>query len=193
MSPSRLVGPYRLAHERILSYRDDEKAAGNRRARKPSKPCLGLLVRECREIVKELPSDSDWANLARQLWTGMYHEEELVALAIYRQGRARFGPGELIALLSQLDNWLTVDEVGWLVGREVVAGTGGEVLQQTMSLIDNRNEWLRRLSLVSLVTPARRGLASREIQSTLDAVASDASLTVVAAAKWLERVARTGA
>jgi 3-methyladenine DNA glycosylase AlkD len=81
-----------------------------------------------------------------------------------------------------LDNWLSVDELGAVVG---LALHGGQLqLDDVAFAARAASPWQRRLFLVALITPIRRGLDPVHVPLLVD-VLPDAAKPVRKAAMWL--------
>ncbi|MGW6728784.1 DNA alkylation repair protein [Nocardia sp. NPDC055029] len=153
-------------------HADPDYVAGTVAARSPGKPVLGVRIPLLRDAVKAGlksgsitgRSEDDAAvvfGAADALWHGRVHEAELAGSMMLRLTK-QWMPASMVtrwALL--LDNWLSVDELGGVVGMSLVANPS--LLHDLTALAGSASVWQRRLYVVSLIRPVKEGLSPVDV------------------------------
>jgi 3-methyladenine DNA glycosylase AlkD len=176
----------------VREHADAEYVAGTVAARHPGKPVLGVRIPLLRGAVRAAlrqaaPKGSTTdetliRGAADVLWHGDAHEDELAGCMLLRL--ADVAPTAELARrwASGLDNWLSVDELGGVIGAAVHAG---QLRVEELGFAARAvSPWQRRLYLVALITPMRRGLDPVGVPMLADVLA-DAATPVRKAATWL--------
>lgn len=175
----------------LLASGDLATADGIARARQPTKPVLGIRIPQLRTVVRDVTSQLDTTQLAeigevaKRLWAGNYHEEELAACMLLGLTRTVLQLPDILRYARSLDNWLSVDELGGCVGDLCVSG-GASVLSLDI-LRRSERFWARRLYVVGLIRPARLGIDTAEASRRVAQLASDESAYVTRATAWFLR------
>ncbi|MEV6927092.1 DNA alkylation repair protein [Dactylosporangium sp. NPDC051485] len=176
----------------LRGHADAGYVAGTVAARSPGKPVLGVripllrgAVRTGLRAVTPRRGRAD-AVLVRQaatlLWHGETHEEELAACMLLRLAEVAPTGQMLAGWAPLLDNWLSVDELGGVLGAAI--HTGVLMVGEVVWLAGSVSVWQRRLFLVALITPIRFGLDPAGVPN-LAAVLHDSAKPVRKAAAWL--------
>jgi 3-methyladenine DNA glycosylase AlkD len=174
--------------DRLRALADPSLVDGIVESRSPGKPVLGIRIPPLRAAVRSglkearLGRDEDLANAAEQLWFAQFHEEELAACMILRLTRTPCSPGLVARWAVNLDNWLSVDELGGWVGEAVAAGHLEP--RHLAPLAGADSPWQRRLYVVSLI-PALRGDLDPAAVPELVELLHDTDKPVRMAVAWL--------
>ncbi|MCC3317893.1 MULTISPECIES: DNA alkylation repair protein [Nocardia] len=172
------------------AHADPDYVAGTVAARHPGKPVLGVRIPLLRGAVEAAlkadrvtGADRDvvlWA--ADALWHGRTHEEELAAAKMVRSTRLTLPAGMILRWAPLLDNWLSVDELGAVVGIGMAVDPG--MLDELVVLAVSESPWQRRLYVVSLITPVKEGMSPADIPG-LAPLLAESLPPVRKAAVWL--------
>ncbi|MEU8901282.1 DNA alkylation repair protein [Nocardia sp. NPDC048505] len=160
----------------LRAHADPDYVAGTIAARHPGKPVLGVRIPLLRATVKSGlrsagitardPNPAVVFGAADALWHGQLHEGELAAAMMLRV-RALVMPAAMItAWAPLLDNWLSVDELGGVVGVSLCADPA--LLGRLAGLAVSESVWQRRLYVVSLIRPVKAGLNVGEVAGLAD-------------------------
>ena len=158
-------------------------------SRSPGKPVLGIRIPVLRAAVHgalkaHLAEAADPVCAAERLWFGQFHEEELGACMILRRGRVPCDASLVARWAVNLDNWLSVDELGGWVGAAVAAGEMDP--RQLAPLAGADSPWQRRLYVVSLITALRTDLDPATVPELVE-LFHDSDKPVRMAVVWLVR------
>lgn len=172
---------------------DPEYVQGTVAARSPAKPVLGVRIPLLRDAVKaglkrahpgRAPADPKVVLAAADvLWHGAVHEEELAACKMLRLAELTMTATLIHRWAALLDNWLSVDEMGAVVGDSLVADLS--LLDRLVPLAVSSSSWERRLYVVSLIAPVKAGLLHPARVPHLASVLGDADKPVRKASTWL--------
>jgi hypothetical protein len=186
------VGLAAAIRARAREQADPAYVAGTVEARRPGKPVLGVRIPLLRCAVHESaraafpPGTVADLGVTRRaadaLWRGEAHEFELAACMLMRRAGVPPTAGLLQGWAPLLDNWLSVDELGGVVGLALQAGH--LQIQDVLFLAAGQSPWQRRLFLVGLITPIRSGMDPAAVPA-LPEVLRDAAPPVRKAAAWL--------
>ena len=174
--------------ERLRALADPSLVDGIVESRSPGKPVLGIRIPPLRGAVRDglkeahLSADGDTARAAERLWFARFHEEELAACMMLRLARTPCDPGLVVRWAVNLDNWLSVDELGGWVGAAVAAGQVD--LPQLAPLAGAGSPWQRRLYVVSLITAMRGDLDPAAVPELVE-LFHDTDKPVRMAVVWL--------
>ncbi|MDP9850416.1 DNA alkylation repair protein [Streptosporangium lutulentum] len=176
----------------VREHADPEYVAGTVEARRPGKAVLGVRIPLLRGAVRSAlrqavpprtAADPELIRAAAEiLWHGEAHEDELAACMLLRLSDVPPTAELLASWAPLLDNWLSVDELGAVLGLAVQAGYLD--VADLLFLAADGSPWQRRLYLVALITPIRFGL-DPVLVPDLAAVLSDPAPPVRKAAIWL--------
>ena len=162
----------REVSEQLRVLADAGLVAGIVESRSPGKPVLGIRIPPLRDAVRA----------AERLWFGESHEQELAAAMMLRLTAAAYDPDLVGRWAVNLDNWLSVDELGGWVAAAVA---GGEVDPQAITpLAAADSPWQRRLYVVSLITVLRGDLDPAKVPELI-ALCHDRAKPVRMAVAWL--------
>lgn len=171
---------------------DPSYVAGTVVARKPGKSVLGVRIPLVRDVVRSglrrarngrKPIDPGTIMVvADMLWDGDIHEEELAACKMLRSTAVHPSAVSILRWADYLDNWLSVDELGAVAGRSLVANP--DLLRGLAPLAGSESPWQRRLYLVSLIRPICAGLAPAAVPH-LAPLLADKTKPVRKATAWL--------
>jgi 3-methyladenine DNA glycosylase AlkD len=173
----------------LREHADPDYVPGTVEARgNPAKTVLGVRIPLLRNAVKQAlrnaagPGTAVVFDAADTLWHGDAHEEELAAAMMLRLADLTM-PAEMIGRWAVgLDNWLSVDELGGVVGLSLVADPA--LLHRLTGLASSASPWQRRLYVVSLIRPIRMGLAPGDVPG-LVGLLEDGDKPVRKATTWL--------
>lgn len=174
--------------ERLRKLADPGLVAGIVESRRnPGKPVLGIRIPPLRAAVltslkTHRPAPMEVVRAAERLWFGESHEEELAACMMLRLTKAPCDPDLVGRWAVNLDNWLSVDELGGWIGEGVAAGTVD--LRALTPLAVAESPWQRRLYVVSLITVLRGDLDPAAVPELL-ALFHDPAKPVRMAVTWL--------
>ncbi|MGW5569656.1 DNA alkylation repair protein [Nocardia thailandica] len=155
----------------LREHADPDYVAGTVAARHPGKPVLGVRIPLLRATVKaalknagitgRTPDPVTVCAAAEALWHGEVHEAELAGSMMLRLTETRMPAPMILRWARLLDNWLSVDELGGVVGVSLVEDPA--LLQQLHPLAVSVSIWQRRLYVVALIRPVRAGLSPAEV------------------------------
>ncbi|MFI7524505.1 DNA alkylation repair protein [Nocardia salmonicida] len=160
----------------LCEHADPDYVAGTVAARSPGKPVLGVRIPLLRGAVKTgLKSagvtgrDADAPvvfGAADALWHGEVHEAELAGSMMLRLTNQTMPAPMIMKWALLLDNWLSVDELGGVVGISLVADP--TLLGHLRGLALSESVWQRRLYVVSLIRPVKAGLSPGDVPELAD-------------------------
>jgi len=176
----------------LREHADQSYVQGTVAARNPGKPVLGVRIPLLRGSVSAGLKRARTGRVsvdptvvlaaADVLWHGEDHEDELAACMMLRLTDLTM-PAEMIhRWAALLDNWLSVDELGGVVGLSLVAAP--MLLGKLAPLASSASPWQRRLYIVSLIRPIRLGLTPVDVPG-LVALLKDTEKPVRKASVWL--------
>ncbi|MGI5243103.1 DNA alkylation repair protein [Dactylosporangium sp. CA-139066] len=175
----------------VRQHADPEYVAGTVAARRPGKPVLGVRIPLLRGVVRAAlrvvtprrgcAEPGLVRAAATLLWHGDVHEDELAACMLLRLAGVAPTPAMLAGWVPLLDNWLSVDELGGVLGAAVQSG---QLVVDDVTGLAGGSVWQRRLFLVALITPVRAGLDPQAVPRLAD-VLPDPAQPVRKAALWL--------
>ena len=177
----------REVSEQLRVLADAGLVAGIVESRSPGKPVLGIRIPPLRDAVRQglknhRPQPADAVRAAERLWFGESHEQELAAAMMLRLTAAAYDPDLVGRWAVNLDNWLSVDELG---GWVAAAAACGEVDPQAIApLAAADSPWQRRLYVVSLITVLRGDLDPAKVPELI-ALCHDRAKPVRMAVAWL--------
>lgn len=156
-------------------------------ARSPGKPVLGvripLLRNAVRQSLKVANLDAPTVLAAADLlWHGSAHEEELAAAMMLRLAKVRADAVLVRSWAPLLDNWLSVDEFGGVIGDALMDHPG--MLADLVFLPESESVWQRRLYVVALIRPVREGLDPAKAGHLVEVLQDEARM-VRKASIWL--------
>lgn len=176
----------------LREHADPQYVAGTVAARSPGKPVLGVRIPLLRGAVRaalrqaaprrKVPDPALVRAAADRLWHADAHEDELAGCMLLRLAGVPPTVEVLQGWALLLDNWLSVDELGGVVGAAV--HDGHLSVHDLRFLATAVSPWQRRLYLVALITPVRHGLDPVGVP-LLGEVLPDAAVPVRKAAVWL--------
>ncbi|WP_063043808.1 DNA alkylation repair protein [Nocardia pseudovaccinii] len=176
----------------LREHADPDYVAGTVAARSPGKPVLGVRIPLLRGAVKAgLESAGLTARnqdpvvvfgAADALWHGSVHEAELAGSMMLRLTDLRMPAPMILRWALLLDNWLSVDELGGVVGMSLVDDPA--LLHQLHGLAVSPSVWQRRLYVVSLIRPVKAGLSPTEVPE-LDTLLGEKDPAIRKACVWL--------
>lgn len=180
----------------VREHADPDYVAGTEAARSPGKPVLGVRIPLLRGAVKaglrqartgRAPADPAVVRAAADLlWHGTEHEDELAACMLLRLAKLTMPAPMILRWSVLLDNWLSVDELGGVVGLSLVDDAG--LLGELVPLATSVSLWERRLYLVSIIRPVKQGLPPADVPG-LAVLLQDNEKMVRKASVWLIREA----
>ncbi len=173
--------------DRLRVLADRSLVDGIVESRRPGKPVLGIRIPPLRAAVRDalkahLDAAGDPACAAERLWFAQFHEEELAACMMLRLARASCDAGLVARWAVNLDNWLSVDELGGWVGVAVAAGQVAP--QQLAPLAGADSPWQRRLYVVSFITVLQGDLDPATVPELVE-LFHDSDRPVRMAVVWL--------
>ena len=176
----------------VCRHADPAYVPGTVAARSPGKPVLGVRIPLLRAAVhaaaravsprRGSPDAALVRAAATLLWHGAVHEDELAACMLLRWAGVAPTTAMVRDWARLLDNWLSVDEFGAVLGAALQAQD--LVVEDLESLAVSASEWQRRLFLVMLIAPVCAGLDPVAV-SGLAGVLPDPAKPVRKAAVWL--------
>jgi 3-methyladenine DNA glycosylase AlkD len=177
----------REVSERLRTLADPGLVAGIVESRSPGKPVLGIRIPPLRAAVHQglkshRPQPADAVRAAERLWFGASHEQELAACMMLKLAEAPCDPDLVPRWSVNLDNWLSVDELGGWVGAAVAGGEVDPAAIAPLAAADS--PWIRRLYVVSLITVLRGDLDPAKVPELI-ALCHDAAQPVRKAVVWL--------
>ncbi|MFF2088511.1 DNA alkylation repair protein [Nocardia sp. NPDC058176] len=176
----------------LAAHADPDYVAGTVAARHPGKPVLGVRIPLLRATVKtglknagitgRTPDPATVFGAAEALWHGEVHEAELAGSMMLRLTETRMPASMILRWALLLDNWLSVDELGGVVGMSLVADPA--LLRQLHPLAISPSVWQRRLYVVALIRPVKAGLSPTDVPE-LAALMGEKDPTIRKACVWL--------
>ncbi|MGN2642392.1 DNA alkylation repair protein [Nocardia takedensis] len=148
---------------------DPDYVPGTAAARHPGKPVLGVRIPLLRGTVKAALKSADLDDggavvfgASEVLWHGRVHEAELAAAMMLRLTGTTMSATAIERWATGLDNWLSVDELGPVVGMSLLADPA-LVADLAAMLSGSESVWQRRLYVVALIGPVKAGLSPTEV------------------------------
>ncbi|WP_280345957.1 DNA alkylation repair protein [Nocardia neocaledoniensis] len=176
----------------LAEHADPTYVEGTVAARHPGKPVLGVRIPLLRGAVKaalktagisaRTPDPATVAAAAEALWHGQTHEAELAGSMMLRLSQTRMTAPVILRWATLLDNWLSVDELGGVVGMSLVDDAA--LLAQLHPLAVSPSIWQRRLYLVALIRPVKAGLSPTDVPE-LAALMDERDPVIRKASAWL--------
>lgn len=173
-------------------HADPDYVAGTVAARSPGKPVLGVRIPLLRGAVKaglknaaitsRTPDLATVVGAAEALWHGEVHEAELAGSMMLRLTDSRMPASMILRWAMLLDNWLSVDELGGVVGMSLLDDPA--LLDQLYPLAVSPSVWQRRLYVVSLIRPVKAGLSPADVPE-LAALLGEKDPAIRKACVWL--------
>ncbi|MFE9328528.1 DNA alkylation repair protein [Nocardia sp. NPDC052278] len=189
-SADRVSSLVTVVRRGLCEHADPDYVAGTVTARRPGKPVLGVRIPLLRGAVKSALKSNSVSRgdapvvfeASDMLWHGSDHEEELAAAMMLRLAELRMPAAMIERWAVLLDNWLSVDELGGVVGLSLVADPA--LLGKLGRLAVSPSPWQRRLYVVSLIRPIKSGLVPARV-SGLTGLLLDDEKPVRKASVWL--------
>lgn len=176
----------------VRRHADPAYVPGTVAARSPGKPVLGVRIPLLRAAVHAAAravsprrggADAGMVRAAATvLWHGTAHEDELAACMLLRRTAVAPTAAMVHDWAPLLDNWLSVDEFGAVLGAALQADA--LLVEDLDWLAVSASDWQRRLFLVMLITPMCAGLDPVAVPG-LAGVLPDPAKPVRKAAVWL--------
>ena len=169
-----------------------ERAAGEKRYLRSDLDFLGVTVGQVRAAVRRVAPSLDRDGLLAvvdELWTGPVFDRRLAAALLLDARAELLGPTDL-ALLERLirasHTWALVDVLAGDVAGAVLV-RHPEAAGQLDRWAADGDFWLRRSSLLALLTPLKRGLALDRFLGYADAMLDEKEFFVRKAIGWVLR------
>ncbi|MFF5037567.1 DNA alkylation repair protein [Nocardia salmonicida] len=176
----------------LRQHADPDYVDGTVAARHPGKPVLGVRIPLLRGAVKaglknagitgRSPDPVTVFGAAEALWHGEVHEAELAGSMMLRLTETRMPAPMILRWALLLDNWLSVDELGGVVGLSLVDDPA--LLPQLHPLAISPSVWQRRLYVVALIRPVKAGLSPADVPE-LAALLEEKDPAIRKACVWL--------
>ena len=154
---------------------------------------MRALAREIHLQVRDRWTVDDATAFAATLMRDPYLETKSVGIEILARYRRAFTPALLAEIRRWLAanlsaNWATTDAIcGMLIGP--LLADHPVLLPRVRAWARDRNMWVRRASIVSLIAPMRRGLAIEQTYDTAQALHADREDLIQKAVGWALREA----
>ncbi len=148
----------------------------------------GAPVPEMRRLVRLLPEPAAW-ELVPKLWKIEVREPRLAAVLIL-QRFAKKEPerviGEVLKLADGLRHWEETDQLAIALGEAALKL--GKWERVSDNLLARENLWAKRLGIVMLLKPLRKGLAAPEfVEAQLEKVKGVEGGLMKKAVAWVRR------
>lgn len=156
-------------------------------------PTMRALAREIHRAVRDRWTVGEAMSFAAALMRDPYLEAKSVGIEVLARYRRSFTPAVLREtrrwLAANLSaNWATTDAIcGMLIGP--LLADHPEFLPRLRGWASDRNMWVRRASIVSLIVPMRRGRAIDQMYATALALHADREDLIQKAVGWALREA----
>lgn len=154
---------------------------------------MRALAREIHAAGRDRWTVDDASRFAAALMRDPYLETKSVGIEVLARYRRSFAP----TLLGEIRRWLSADlSANWATTDAICGMLTGPLLTDHPTLLprlrawaNDRNMWVRRASIVSLIVPMRRGLAIVQTYGTAQALHADGEDLIQKAVGWALREA----